>query len=272
MKKMVFVLMLSLIVFSLAACGSTEPKVEDVENMNYTLKLSIWDNSGLSTTEIERTGTYTGQVIDGIPNGTGRFDTKNDEGTAWYYEGDFSDGVFHGQGTSIWEDGSVNEVGTYKNGLFCPTISEFYALVPMYILNEFSLADTSKDFINTHENLFPCSTEDDIKEAISLTDTAIGYRELAKSITPYVEKLFEVDSLEATQVFENNECGYTYTTVIASDADFNYFLIYYNGSVDLYEGDIFNLRALPMSYGNFDNVSGGQTLVVCALGSVIEKG
>ena len=53
--------------------------------------------------------------------------------------------------------------------------------------------------------------------------------------------------------------------------DFNYFIFYYIGSVEIYEGDTFNVRALPLAYSNFDNVSNGQTVVVAALGSIIEK-
>ena len=40
---------------------------------------------------------------------------------------------------------------------------------------------------------------------------------------------------------------------------------------EIYEGDTFNVRALPLAYSNFDNVSNGQTIVVAALGSIIEK-
>ena len=48
-------------------------------------------------------------------------------------------------------------------------------------------------------------------------------------------------------------------------------IFYYIGSVEIYEGDTFNVRALPLAYSNFDNVSNGQTVVVAALGSIIEK-
>ncbi|HJB03461.1 MAG TPA: hypothetical protein H9947_07325, partial [Candidatus Evtepia excrementipullorum] len=159
----------------------------------------------------------------------------------------------------------------YENGAFTPTLSELVATVPQFILNDFTLAETSATFISSHENLFPCETDEAIQKAISLTDDSIGYVQLAKNTAPYLETLFTQTALTATQVFENNAYGHTYTTILANDRDFNYFIFYYIGSVEIYEGDTFNVRALPLAYSNFDNVSNGQTVVVAALGSIIEK-
>jgi hypothetical protein len=62
----------------------------------------------------ERVGTYTGEVLNGLPHGTGTFSTENDESTAWYYEGEWQQGHFSGQGSSVWEDGFVQS-GLYSN-------------------------------------------------------------------------------------------------------------------------------------------------------------
>ena len=275
MKKITALLLCCLSLFLLAGCEgsttSTEP--ETVENLEITLQMKDWDSTGLALEDIERTGTYTGEVIDGIPNGTGRFDAQNDEGDPWYYEGEFVNGTFQGQGSSIWDSDQeiINEKGTYEDGAFTPTLSEFVAMAPQFLLNEFALSETSAAFIDIHENLFPCETEEDTNEAISLTDDSIGYVQLAKNATPYLEILFTQNRLSAVQVFENNAYGYTYTTIFANDEDFNYFIIYYIGSIEIYEGDTFDVRALPLAYSNFDNVSNGQTVVVAALGSILEK-
>ncbi len=68
----------------------------------------------LSFTFGERTGTYTGEVLDGLPHGEGTFSTENEDGTAWYYEGEWQQGHFSGQGSSVWEDGFIRS-GQYRN-------------------------------------------------------------------------------------------------------------------------------------------------------------
>ena len=61
-----------------------------------------------------RNGRYTGETVDGLPHGKGMFFSKNPQGVAWYYEGDFADGCFSGCGTQIWENGR-REDGVYEN-------------------------------------------------------------------------------------------------------------------------------------------------------------
>jgi hypothetical protein len=46
-------------------------------------------------------GTYTGELLDGEPHGTGVLRMNNGD----RYEGQFRDGVFHGSGTYTWADG-----------------------------------------------------------------------------------------------------------------------------------------------------------------------
>ena len=107
-----------------------------MENQELTLSMKDWDSTGLALTDIENTGTYTGEVVDGIPNGTGRFDTQNKEGTSWYYDGEFVNGVFQGQGTCVFDaEKELRETGTYENGAFTPTLSELVATVPQFILD-----------------------------------------------------------------------------------------------------------------------------------------
>ena len=66
-----------------------------------------------------RTGTYTGDMVDGVPNGQGKFTTENDAGESWTYEGEFKNGHFEGEGKTTWDSGQV-EVGTYKNDVLVP--------------------------------------------------------------------------------------------------------------------------------------------------------
>ena len=80
------------------------PTVQTVSNQSMSLSFSFG----------ERTGTYTGEVEDGLPNGYGTFSSQNPSGVAWTYEGEWAHGHFSGQGTSTFEDGYVH-TGHYES-------------------------------------------------------------------------------------------------------------------------------------------------------------
>lgn len=98
-KKVLSLLLICILTLSLASCGGNE----------ITLNLSFG----------ERTGTYSGDMTDGVPNGQGKFTTKNSDGQEWTYEGEFKNGHFEGEGKTTWENGQM-EIGTYKNDVIVP--------------------------------------------------------------------------------------------------------------------------------------------------------
>ena len=57
-------------------------------------------------------GTFSGEVLDGIPSGTGTW-TSNDGQQK--YVGEWEDGLWHGEGTHSGSDGSINS-GGYQHG------------------------------------------------------------------------------------------------------------------------------------------------------------
>lgn len=67
----------------------------------------------------ERTGTYSGDMTDGVPNGNGKFIAQNDNGAGWTYEGNWANGHFNGEGKTTWKSGQI-EIGTYKNDVIVP--------------------------------------------------------------------------------------------------------------------------------------------------------
>ena len=89
-------------IFSLVGCGA--PKT--VQNQQMTLNFSFG----------EKTGTYTGEVnAQNLPDGKGKFETKNSENKIWIYEGDFKNGHFEGQGKTTWPELNMTVEGTYHN-------------------------------------------------------------------------------------------------------------------------------------------------------------
>ena len=62
----------------------------------------------------ERTGFYTGELLNGLPDGAGSFTTQNPDGESWTYEGNWKQGHFSGEGATYWESG-FTESGWYDN-------------------------------------------------------------------------------------------------------------------------------------------------------------
>lgn len=247
------------------------PEVKTVENLEYTLSGKKYNNSG-KPENYERTGVYSGEVIDGIPNGHGEFKTQNPQGITWVYKGEFKDGTFNGSGSATWEsDDYVNENGTYTDGLFTPTDVEFYSTVQNIYQNSGDVIPAAATFIAEYPNLFPCASKEDKVLTSELTDNTITYEKLIKNITQFGDKLFSAKGLTVQQIFETNAYGRNLTWILAFDQDLHFFVIYYDGSIDIYQGDQINIIALPINYSSFDNTGGGATLFVALAGSVIEK-
>jgi len=103
MKKQQIIFISIFLILVLSICAACEQTVTEKE---MTLELTLGT----------RTGTYTGALVDGLPEGAGKFETKNEAGVSWVYDGQWQDGHFNGQGTTTWSDGQKTE-GTYVNDL-----------------------------------------------------------------------------------------------------------------------------------------------------------
>ncbi len=101
MKKLAYVIM-AVLMLTVLGCGGPH-KVTDKE---MSLNLAYGERSGI----------YTGEVNEqGIPNGKGKFTTKNSQGDPWVYEGDFKNGHFDGVGKTTWVNDGETKSGTYTN-------------------------------------------------------------------------------------------------------------------------------------------------------------
>ena len=86
--------------------GGTPPPQpsEDVQTYADGLELTlVLDNLGVVD------GTYTGDMIDGLPDGYGVFVSRSEGEVGWTYSGDWKRGQKEGQGAVEWEDGEVHE-------------------------------------------------------------------------------------------------------------------------------------------------------------------
>jgi len=113
MKKIVAGILILVLVLGLVACGESsnngggnDTNLTRVENVEVSLRVF---------TDTYRTGTYSGEVLDGVPHGEGVFTTYNAQGIRWTYTGGFVDGLFQGNGVMEWETGRREE-GYYQYG------------------------------------------------------------------------------------------------------------------------------------------------------------
>ena len=279
MKKVIFIGSIILCLL-LTACGK-EPSASSglldeptssisepttVTEQEMTLTLDFWDDTetGVLTAQ-QRTGTYSGQVVNGIPEGMGTFKAKNPEGNEWYYEGEFKNGTFNGKGKSVWPQNDTREkeyteIGTYKNGLFVPNKGELIAyLGGVGIYGDYAVSDASISFIDAHENFFPTQTEADLQALEPFIDRSVEYKHLTKSITPYLSSIISIPNVSVSQIFETPLAGHTITSMLALNQDGNCFVIHFDRALDIYEGDTISLYGLPIATSSFDNVSGGTT-------------
>ena len=100
MKKIICIILIVLLSFSAALA-------ESVTQRPYELVME----------EGSRIGKYTGNMVNGKPEGYGIFVTTNPNGYSWHYIGNWKDGLMHGEGAVYWEDGSL-EIGEYEYGRF----------------------------------------------------------------------------------------------------------------------------------------------------------
>jgi len=87
-----------------------------------------------------RTGIFSGATVNGIPNGIGEFTSQNSDGVEWTYTGFFANGLFHGEGTTVWESGA-RQSGEFRFGeLYTGNIYSDYGTLA-YTLLEGELSD-----------------------------------------------------------------------------------------------------------------------------------
>lgn len=288
MKRIVPPLLAFSVIVALTACSSgsnstvdpstvlpsgspiPEQNADSSEISNLSIEAYSWDYDTNEDYLVTCEGSYCGEVVDGIPDGYGRFDSQNDSGDTWYYEGYFKNGRFDGQGGAYWSDG-YSEVGTYIDGAFRPTYPEILEYYSKYDSITFSMNSSSKTFVEEHADLFPATTEHASAEVNALIDPSIGYPQIEKSLTSIQGKLCLRENAYIVQVWEANERGNVITTLLVVDESGDNFYIIYNGSLpEIYSDMYVDFIGLPIAVTSFDNIGGGITNVaVIAANSVL---
>jgi hypothetical protein len=245
----------------------TTPAIQNVQDMETTIVLKNRQDDDIE--EVERTGIYSGDVVDEILSGQGEFSSENTDGTSWIYTGEFADNTFNGQGKIVFDSNGSYWQGTFTDGLYTPTIEEFL----LYILpqgldsqDSFTYSQEDIDFIKTNAKYFTASQEElDSDGYKALIDTNIADKDLMDSAVDYGGSLATIDYFNVCDILETNLYGVTYSSVLTKDDNDNFFMLFYMGSVDLEEGDPIIFDCLPVTNGSFTSTDGNvyyDTLVI----------
>ena len=251
MKKLIFIFIATL---TLTACGNSENKEEivtepiteiniqqqeNVTDMNITLNLA-W---GL------RNGKYTGTLINNIPNGKGKFVTQNEENETWYYEGDFEDGHFSGNGKCVWEESGQIKEGIYSNDKLNGYGKFFINNTIVYEGNwkneEFNGTGKlySSDGLKYYEGIFidNLPEENDFKNKCK----SIEFKTLARQPETYIMAPIKTTGT-VIQVIEGTDGHTEYRVADANNYDLIYYITYTrkNGESRILENDIIDIYGL----------------------------
>jgi len=207
-------------------------------------------------TEQDRTGTYDGEVVDGVLCGQGTFSATTDDGTDYTYKGEWENGLWNGQGMLVYDSGDFrNRIGCFTAGDFTPTVLEYFTSYGTREGDSYTISAPAQTFIEEHEALFTANSDGGIQGYV---DSDFSYTLFAKSPANYGNHLFKVTGLYVFQVFENdNYWGYSSTAFLAYDRNYNvYSGVLLATSDKIVENRRVTLYALPLAFSTYEGVDG----------------
>lgn len=111
---------------------------------------------------------------DGKPDGIGTFTAKNSEGTKYTYTGEWKNGLWNGKGALYYlSKDYCDQIGTFKEGEFTPTVSEWFVSCGTHSKESFELSDKTIKYLDKNANLFKKKQSGDLiskTKRISISD------------------------------------------------------------------------------------------------------
>lgn len=235
--------------------------------IDWTVTFGEWNTDNETVSWHEKDGEYSGNLVKGVPNGYGKFETENSAGVEYYYTGSFVDGQPNGLGVCVWDNGTGQfEYGNYKNGLYNPTFGQFiYSAGPWYMQYVYGAMEISLDCCRFIDECAGLSK----KEVKSQAET-VELRKIKKNVVNYNDCISVVEDAYVVQCFEDNCFGHAVSYFLAY-TDEGYYILIYDGVADIYEGDYIDFYATPLYNASFDNISGGTTLATYEAAYIIEN-
>lgn len=216
-----------------------------------------------------KTGSYLGDVFDGVPNGNGRFTTKNSQGVTWFYDGEWKNGLQNGQGTQEWEDGTRKE-GKFIDGDYFPTFSQALRGLSNIEDCSFSVNQKSVETIDKYESELFTPNAKGTPSSITI-DSRFSLPSFKKNPSKYGDKFILLSGVNIEQVIYGFG-GFDVEMMILEDKDGNLYLGYHNGASSIVEDMRVNVYVLPLDYSTYKNTEDNSLWAMfCAITNGIEE-
>ncbi len=276
MKKLLTILTLTLCLFAFTSCATKKDDAQNNQNQEESKLTGETQEIAIKFPFGELTGQYTGELKEGLPEGYGKFETTNNDGTGWYYEGDFKDGHFNGEGKTVWTSGQIQE-GTYIDDIWNPNALNYYKFLGTVADSSYTIPEKALQFLTDHDDFFPAESADKLSDYI---DGDLDYNKLKKDMDKYGDKYMSLSNLtiakaDVFMVTENpsRQDDLMCTYVKAYDENGQVYTLYYRGEIkDLNENDSLSLViGLPIGLEEVKEADGSTSQIPVFAASILEK-
>lgn len=226
--------------------------------------------------EVDRVGKFNGNTKNGIPNGEGKFEATTDDDISYTYTGNWKNGKWDGYGEHVYEEndlGLLSQKGTFTENKFTPTLGELMGYLSVFEGRYYQVTQEKMEFIDKNRELF---LNRQVYDFSDLVDEELTYEKYTKKSYAYVSSFMKLDTLAVNQIFESNS-NFSPNGIITELYCYNinnveqiYYICYFDELPDVYEGTKIKMIGVPVSVGYYDNIGGGQTNCIFALGSKID--
>ena len=248
--------------------GTFKTKNQTEEKWNYEGEWKAGKPSGKGTLtddtyenilpgNIVRSGSFTGEVVNGIPNGHGVFNTQNSEGVKYYYDGEWKDGKWNGKGKVVYENKEYGiEEGTFTDNDYTPNVVEFIQTLGTFDGEcRYTLSEKQIAFIEKNESIIKGQDLGGLENIIDHSFSAEQFKKNPRAFSPAFVK-FTNASIVQIQEYESYG-GQTLTFCIADSEDYETTLFLYmlGTSKEAVQNSIVDIYLLPLSYTTYKNTS-----------------
>ena len=205
----------------------------------------------------KRQGKYSGEVVDGIPNGQGTFESQNSSGIKWVYDGEWKNGKMNGQGKMTFQDGKgAVEEGTFTDNEFTPTLVEKIQEFGTRGSDncQYKLSEEEKAFVQNNADIIEGK---DLKGLDAKIDKTFNINQFKKNPNSFSPAFVKISNASIVQISEYEEEGKTVTFCIADTEDYEDVLYFYmiGSSKDAVEDSTVDIILLPIDYTTYKNVN-----------------
>ena len=220
----------------------------------------------------EESVTYTGTTIDGLPEGEGTFSAISNIGNKYTYKGGLSKGQLEGYGQILYDKKTiVPEIGTFKEGIFTPTVSEWFESVGMKENEKFKVLEKTQNLLDKHESLFLKKQSDSLLKKIrKKTAKEFNYFEYKSDREFYAGKIVPVSGWVFQVLKESDYFGYKYTKVLLEDNNGEVITVTFLKNMNIKEDQYITAYATPLDYSTYESVDNDKIWTVQMAGFCIE--